>query len=66
MKLTEAFREYLIAFVFPRKNKCRNTWYVDYFVNGWLVHKPVGGSKASPIKLWEILREGWMIGEQVC
>ena len=45
MKLTGAFREYLMAFVFPRKNKRGNTWYVGYYVNGRLARKRIGRSK---------------------
>jgi len=32
--LMGAIREYLMAFIFARKNKRGKTWYVGYYKNG--------------------------------
>jgi len=41
-----AIREYLMAFIYARKNKRGKTWYVGYYVNGRFLRKRVGRSKA--------------------
>ncbi len=40
-----AIREYLMAFIFARKNNRGKTWYVGYCVNGRFLRKRVGRSK---------------------
>lgn len=56
--LVGAIREYLMAFLFARKHKRGQTWYVGYYVDGRFIRKRIGRSKTIAEKARGTSRQG--------